>query len=103
MILGKSKDIVVVFVDFLNNHFDPGAVHDIWSDGPSSEFKNKFMVKFLQSHSQKHKRYFSWKYFTTSHGNGVVNGIDDKVKALVCAKVMRKGIIVQSSILIFQK
>ena len=47
----KGKDTVAVFVDFLKNHFDDcGAVHDIiWSDGPSSEFKKKFMVRFVQS------------------------------------------------------
>ena len=40
----KGKDNVSMFVDFLYSHFDdPGAVHIIWSDGPSSEFKNKFM------------------------------------------------------------
>ena len=32
----KGKDAVAVFVDFLFDHFDdPGAVHTIWSDGPS--------------------------------------------------------------------
>ena len=53
----KVKDNIAVFVDFLYNHFDdPGAVHNIiWSDGPSSEFKNKFMLKFLQSLNQKHR------------------------------------------------
>ena len=55
-------DTLAVFVGFLYKHFDnPGAVHDIWSDGPSSEFKNKFMVEFLQSLSQKYKG--------ISHGN----------------------------------
>ena len=45
----KGKDTVAVLVDFLYNHFDdPGTVHDIiWLDGPSSEFTNKLMVKFL--------------------------------------------------------
>ena len=59
----KGEDTVVKFVDFLCNHFDdPGPVQEIiWSDGPSSEFKNKFMIKFLQSLSQKYKR--------LSHGN----------------------------------
>ena len=49
----QGKDNIVVFAGFLYNHFDdPGVDHDIiWSDGPSSEFKNKFMVKFLQSFS----------------------------------------------------
>ena len=38
-----------MFVDFLYDHFDdPGAAHIIWSDGPSSEIKNKFMVKFFE-------------------------------------------------------
>ena len=60
----KDKDTIGVFVwRIFYNHFDdPGAVHDIiWSDGSSSEFKNKFIMKFLQSLSQKHKRPFSWK------------------------------------------
>ena len=40
----KGKDNVSMFVDFLYSHFDdPGAVHIIWLDEPSSEFKNKFM------------------------------------------------------------
>ena len=53
-------DTVVVLVDFLYNDFDdPVAIHDIiWSDGPSSESKNKFMVKFLQSLSQRYKKTF---------------------------------------------
>ena len=88
----KGKDAVAVFVDFLFDHFsDSGAVHIIWSDGPSSEFKNKLMVNFLQSHSQKHKPAFLWKYFATSHGKGVVDGIGGKAKTLVWAKVMSKG------------
>ena len=42
----KGKDAVELFVDVLCNLFDlPGAVHDIiWSDGLSSESKNKFMT-----------------------------------------------------------
>ena len=92
----------MVFVDLLHNHFDdPGAVHDIIQlDRPSSEFRNKFMVKFLQSLSQKHKRPFSQKHFAASHGKGAVDRIDGKAKALVCAKVMSKAtdrVIVQLS------
>ena len=52
----QGKDTVVVLVDLLCNHFgDPGAVNIIWSDGTSSEFKIKFIVKFLQSLIQKHE------------------------------------------------
>ena len=82
-----------MFVDFFCNYFDdPGAVHGvIWSDESPSEFKNKFMVKFLQPLGQKHKTPFLCKYFTTSHGTGIVDRIGDNEKALVCAKVMSKG------------
>ena len=72
----------------------------IWPDRPSSEFKNKFMVQFFQSLSQKHKKTFSWKYFAKNHGKGIVDEIGAKAKALVCVNVMSKGdnkIIVQSS------
>ena len=46
----KGKDIVVVFIDFLHENC---CVHKceeyiIWSEGPTSEFKNNFMVIFLQ-------------------------------------------------------
>ena len=61
-----------MFIDLLYDHLDnPGAVHVIWSDGPSSESKNRFMVKLFQSHSQKHQTAFLWKYFAKSHGKGV--------------------------------
>ena len=46
----KGKDTVVVFIDFLHENC---CVHKreeyiIWSEGPTSEFKNNFMVIFLQ-------------------------------------------------------
>ena len=45
----KGKGAAAMIVDFIYNQFDdPEAVRIIWSDGPSSELKNKFMVKFLQ-------------------------------------------------------
>ena len=98
----KGKDTVAVFIDFLYNHFGAtDAMEDItWSDGPTSEFKNKYMVKFLQSLSQKHNQQFSWKYVATSHGKGIVDGVGGRAKSLVCSKVMSQGddrIEVQSS------
>ena len=73
-----------MFIDLLYDHLDnPGAVHVIWSDGPSSESKNRFTVKFFQSHCQKHQTAFLWKYFATSHGKGVVDEISGEAKALV--------------------
>ena len=72
----------------------------IWSDRPTSEFKNKYMVKFLQSLSQKYNQQFSWKYFATSHGKCIVDGVGGRAKSLLCSKVMSQGydrIVAQSS------
>ena len=91
-----------MMVDFLCNHIDdPVAVRDIlWSNGLSSEFKNKFKVKVLQSLSLTHKKAFLIEIFAANHGKGVADEIGGKAKSLLCVKVTSKGddsIIVQSS------
>ena len=57
----KGKDMVAVLIDFLYNHFGvtEGMEDIIWSDGPTSEFKNKYMAKFIQSLNQKYNQQFS--------------------------------------------
>ena len=60
----KGKDTVAEFIDFLCESCcaHKSEKYNIWSDRPTSEFKNKFMVKFLQILSQKYQQSFSWKY-----------------------------------------
>ena len=64
----KGEDMVAVSLDFLYNEFDDsGAAHEIiWSDGSSSAFKNKFMVKFLQP-SVRSTKAFLMEMFTINH------------------------------------
>lgn len=69
------------------NHYFEGI---IWTNGPSSEFKNRFMTLLLQELSSKFKKTFHWKYFATSHGKGLVDGIGGKAKCLVRNAVMSK-------------
>lgn len=91
----KDKDTIFVFLDFFYSEIikeTPGISEEvIWSDGPSSEFKNKFMVRTLQLLAQKHNRKFTWKYFATSHGKGVVDGVGGNIKRLVRMKMMAQG------------
>ena len=42
------------------------------------------------NHLLRSTKTFSWKYFATRHGKGVVDGIGGVAKALVWAKVMSK-------------
>ena len=63
----KGKHTVLAFIDHLYDHIlkeGPEADGEvIWTDGPSSKFKNKYMTNALEILSKKHKRSFSWKYF----------------------------------------
>jgi hypothetical protein len=60
---------VYTFINWLYEHIvkdvptsdDVGDI--IFSDGPSSEIKNKFCMKILYDLAQKLQKDFSWKYF----------------------------------------
>jgi hypothetical protein len=51
--------------------------------GPSSQFKNRFLVAAISSLQEKHKINIIWNYFATSHGKGPVDGIGGSVKRQV--------------------
>lgn len=53
----------------------------IFSDGQSSQFKNKYIVSILSKLAKIVQ--VQWNYFATSHGKGVVDGIGGTIKRLV--------------------
>ena len=65
----------------------------IFSDGPSSQFKNKYIVNFLHKLNQTID--IQWNFFATSHGKGVVDGVGGTIKRLVWkAFIARKAAVV---------
>ena len=100
----KDKNTVFACILYIYDCIIKPSLNDveedvIWTDGPSSEFKNKYMVHLLRILSEKFNKKFSWKYFATSHGKGAVDGIGGNAKSLVRKKVMSKAndVIVQSA------
>ena len=90
----KYKDSVCVFINKLVDmiHLKDNEHFIIYSDGPRTEFKNKFITgKLLHDLSIKLGRPIFWKYFATGHGKGVVDGIGGSTKARVKEKVIGKG------------
>ena len=80
-------------IDHFLENFDVSSKDTviIWSDGPSNEFRNKFMTgKFLHEVMTIVKKPVAWKYFETSHGKGVVDGIGGSLKARVADHVRGK-------------
>lgn len=59
----------------------------VWSDGPSSQFKNKYIATIIPHFEKKFGIKIIWNYFATSHGKGCVDGIGATAK-----KVVRKHV-----------
>ena len=83
----KDKFAIGKFLDHLYENEIPEddrvEKEIIWLDGPSSEFKNKFMRNLMETLSKKYAKPFVWKFSATSHGKGVVDGVGRKVKSTV--------------------
>ena len=94
--LSHDKKSVAVFMDTVVNNFVGKSflqvqVVNIFSDGPSSQFKNKFMAGFyhtLQRKGLRIKRHF----FATSHSKGVVDGLGGTVKRMVWGAVSTRKV-----------
>lgn len=55
----------------------------IWSDGPVSQFKNKYIGAFLVEMQKWFPFKIIWNFFATSHGKSCVDGIGAVVKRSV--------------------
>ena len=86
-----------VFVDkaltsfIAEKHKDVEVIH-IFSDGPSSQFKNKYIVHLLHELQQQSGLQLKWHYFASSHGKGAVDGIGGTVKGSVWSAVATRKV-----------
>ncbi len=87
--LDHTKTTIVPYVDRLFEEL-PNKVKTvkIWSDGPSKQFKNKFIAAALPELEKKYDRKVEWNFFAASHGKGQVDGIGGALKRHVRSKVM---------------
>ena len=85
--LNHSKQSVYTYMQYIFNHlkskFPNMKILDIFSDGASSQFKQKYLFSNLYSWEQEHDLKIRWNFFATSHGKGVVDGIGGTVKRTV--------------------
>lgn len=98
--LSHSKESVLIFLDALLTSIlevDVKVLH-IWSDGPSSQFKNRFVANCLKWFEQKFNLKIHWNFFAASHGKGPVDGIGGTIKRLAGNIVTSRKIIVNDSL-----
>ena len=85
--LDHTKYSIFVFMQHvlhsLKVKFSTISSINIFSDGPTSQFKQRFLFSNLHYWEQAHEISIKWNFFATSHGKGVVDGIGGTVKRTV--------------------
>ena len=93
-----TKTTIVVYLEYLLNIY---AVHGsnilLWSDGPSSQFKNRFMARFMEMSAERHSSNISWNFFATSHGKGAVDGVGGVLKRRAWNKVKARQVVIRNA------
>ncbi|MEL7308464.1 MAG: hypothetical protein AAGK05_11730 [Pseudomonadota bacterium] len=74
-----------------------GSFH-VWSDGPSQQFKNRFMITFFEV-AREHfdQSYAMWSFFATSHGKGAIDGMGGSIKRAVANRIKTRKALVKSA------
>ena len=87
----KVKDAIFARLQKFYGNATTFPEEHTYSDGPSSEFKNQYMMKLLHHASKQLSAKFTWDYFATGHGKGVVDGIGEEAKSMVRQQVLSKN------------
>jgi hypothetical protein len=94
--LNHDKHSIVPFVIKLLSQFPDNVTQiEIWSDGPSSQFKNRFMLGILPMIQDLSGKQITWNYFAAMHGKGPVDGVGGTIKRHVHNTVSIKKAAVQ--------
>ena len=82
-------------LNYIKEHFGDN-IHDIeiWTDGPSSQFRNKYIFGFIGITLPQVIAYnILWNYSAISHSKGAVDGVSGTIKQVAAqAVVIRKAI-----------
>ena len=78
-------------LDVIKTEFPTVKVIDIWSDGPSSQYKNKYVFVLLSKLERHHGFEIRWNYFATSHGKGPNDGLGGNVKRMAHHLIMTEA------------
>lgn len=96
--LDHRKDAIIPFIHEILKDLPPTAKRIvIYSDNPTSQFKNKFVMSSIIELGKKFGVDIMWSFFCPQHGKGVVDGIGATVKMYVRTRVVNRRVIVNSA------
>ena len=61
----------------------------VWTDGPNSQFENKYAMDPKEMLSEMYNIKIIWNFSATSHGKGPVDGVGATLKIIAADKVCR--------------
>ena len=102
-----GKTMVVPYtayvLKYIKEHFgDNVHDHEIWTDGPSSQFKNKYIFAFIGITLPQLIAYkVFWNYSVGSHCKGAVDGVGATIKWVATQAVVTKKVIIKDAVSMF--
>ena len=89
--LNHTKDAVYTFMsklsDYLVKTYSSIKLINVFSDGASSQFKQRYLFSNLYEWEKEFSINLIWNFFATSHGKGAVDGIGGTLKRSVWRQV----------------
>lgn len=99
--LDHTKLSIYKFVDYvfswLKDKYSEIECINVFSDGPSSQFKQRYLFSNLFLFETSHEIKLTWNFFASSHGKGVVDGIGGTVKRTVWRHVKAGKVLVNTA------
>lgn len=96
-----DKDTVAAFtstiLNIVESEFPGVASVIIWTDGPASQYKNKFVFALLPHLKKLHGVNIEWNYFATSHGKGPCDALGGNAKRIARRMVMTRRLVVKDA------
>ncbi|XP_041379147.1 uncharacterized protein LOC121391661 [Gigantopelta aegis] len=96
-----EKSAVTAFtsqiMDVIKSEMPSVEVVDVWTDGPSSQYKNKYVFALLFKLQEHHGLQIQWNYFATSHGKGPNDALGGNVKRMAHRLTMARTVIVNNA------
>ncbi|XP_037049030.1 uncharacterized protein LOC119083416 [Bradysia coprophila] len=89
--LHHTKETIVAYLYKLFSSF-PSTIKTIriWSDGPTSQFKSRYIASVILRFEELFKIKIYWNFFATAHGKACIDGIGASVKKQVQDKVLSR-------------
>lgn len=96
--LNHTKDSIIPYLYKLISEIPQSLkLLKIWSDGPSSQFKNRFVAAMIPNLEKFFKIKIIWNFFATSHGKGCIDGIGATTKTIVRKHIRSRDCIVNNA------